>query len=130
GALPYMNTFIENHDTDRAVTTMGGLVTVGYAVIFTLPGVPSVYAGGECGVGGRASDHTNRAPYKPCPGSPIADTLRALYSARREFGLWRGPAWAEQKRGRIIINRPGTRAEIDLNKIAILGAGRQQEIPL
>ena len=128
GALPYMNTFIENHDTDRAVTTMGGLVTAGYAVIFTLPGIPSVYAGGECGVGGKASDHTNRAPYKPCPGSHIAHTLRALYKARREFGLWRGPAWAEQKRGRIIINRPGTRAEIGTNKITIIGAERLQEI--
>jgi cyclomaltodextrinase len=52
-ALPHMNTFLENHDLDRAATVFGGALQMGYALIFSLPGVSSVYAGGECGKEGK-----------------------------------------------------------------------------
>ncbi len=74
-AFPYMNTFLENHDLDRATTVFGGALQMGYALIFSLPGVPSVYVGGECGEEGKEADHTNRRPYTPCPGSPLRQML-------------------------------------------------------
>ncbi len=52
-ALPHMNTFLENHDLNRAATVFGGALQMGYALIFSLPGVPSVYAGGEYGEEGK-----------------------------------------------------------------------------
>jgi cyclomaltodextrinase len=72
-ALPHMNTFLEN--LDRAATVFGGALQMGYALIFSLPGVSSVYAGGECGEEGKKADHTNRRPYTPCPGSSLRQML-------------------------------------------------------
>jgi cyclomaltodextrinase len=74
-ALPHMNTFLENYDLDRVATVSGGALQMGYALIFSLPGAPSVYAGGECGEEGKEADHTNRRPYTPCPGSPLWQML-------------------------------------------------------
>ncbi len=58
-ALPYMNTFLENHDLDRVATVFGGALQMGYALIFSLPSVPYVYADGEYGEEGK------RLPHKP-----------------------------------------------------------------
>jgi cyclomaltodextrinase len=70
---------------------------MGYALIFSLPGVPSVYAGGVCGEEGKEADHTNRRPYTPCPGSSLRQMLTQLYKLRRELRLNRGPVWAEAR---------------------------------
>jgi maltooligosyltrehalose synthase len=64
-----------NRYVDRAATVFGGALQMGYALIFSLPGVPSVYAGGECGEEGKV-DHTNRRPYTPRPGSSVETKQR------------------------------------------------------
>lgn len=112
-ALPYMNTFLENHDVDRAATRLGGhaQLSMGYALLFSLPGVPSIYSGGECGEGGLAADHTNRRPHTPCPDSQLAKLLETLYRLRSR-GLGRGPLWASAKRGRIELRSLQTRVEV------------------
>jgi glycosidase len=57
-----MNTFLENHDLDRTKTAFGGALEMGYALIYSLPGVPSVYAGGECAEEGEGGGpHKQRA---------------------------------------------------------------------
>ncbi|RFA94603.1 alpha-amylase family glycosyl hydrolase [Pyrobaculum aerophilum] len=129
-ALPYMNTFLENHDTDRAATLLGGLEPLfkGYALLYSLPGVPSIYAGGECGESGKSADHTNRKPYRPCPGHPIARALTQLYRARRLYSLWRGPAWAVAKRGKVVVMGRGVKAEIGAKRAVISNTEKTTEI--
>ena len=61
-SLPHINTFLENHDLDTAKTVLGGALEMGYALIYSLPGVPSVYACDKCAEEGKAADHTNRRP--------------------------------------------------------------------
>ncbi len=112
-SLPHMNTFLENHDLDRAKTVFGGALEMGYAIIYSLPGVPSVYAGGECAEEGKAADHTNRRPYTPCPDSPVRQLLTWLYKTRRDLRLNRGPAWAEAKGSSLMIRVAGTQIAIE-----------------
>jgi len=112
-SLPHMNTFLENHDLDRAKTVFGGALEMGYALIYSLPGVPSVYAGGECAEEGKAVDHTNRRPYTPCPNSPVRQLLTRLYETRRALRLNRGPAWAEARGSSLVIHVAGTQATIE-----------------
>ena len=48
-------TFVENHDVDRIVNKLNekGFLQSVYTLLYTLPGIPSVYYGGEWGVEGR-----------------------------------------------------------------------------
>jgi Glycosidases len=103
-SLPYMNIFLENHDLDRAATLFGDGIYLGYTLLFSLPGVPSVYAGGECGEEGKASDHTNRKPHTPCPESPVRRLLAQLFRVRKTLGLNRGPVWAEARRSSTLLH--------------------------
>jgi len=118
-ALPYMNTFLENHDLDRAATVFGGALQMGYALIFSLPGVPSVYAGGECGEEGKEADHTNRRPYTPCPGSPLRQMLTQLYKFRRELRLNRGPVWAEARGPSLVLHQAGSDVVVEGRRLVI-----------
>ncbi len=47
--------FVENHDVDRIVNKLNekGFLQSVYTLLYTLPGIPSVYYGGEWGVEGR-----------------------------------------------------------------------------
>jgi cyclomaltodextrinase len=56
-SLPHTNTFLENHDLDRAKTAFGWALEMGYALIYSLPGVPSVHAGGGCAGEGGGGSH-------------------------------------------------------------------------
>jgi cyclomaltodextrinase len=118
-SLPHMNTFLENHDLDRAKTVFGGALEMGYALVYSLPGVPSVYAGGECAEEGKAADHTNRRPYTPCPDSPVRQPLTRLYKTRKDLRLNTSPAWAEPKGSSLVIHVSGARIAIE-NKRAVL----------
>jgi cyclomaltodextrinase len=118
-ALPYMNTFLENHDLDRVATVFGGALQMGYALIFSLPGVPSVYAGGECGEEGKEADHTNRKPYTPCHGSPLRQMLTQLYKFRRELRLNRGPVWAEARGPFLVLHQAGYEVVVEGRRLVI-----------
>lgn len=127
-ALPYMNTFLENHDTDRAASIFDiNTLYRGYALIFSLPGVPSIYAGGECGEVGRAEDHTNRRPYSPCPDSPLREFLKRLYTTRRELALYKGPAWVETRRSELVIHRGAVDVAVGINKLTVSNTERYIE---
>jgi len=90
-----MNLFLENHDLDRAASSLSpDAVAMDYALIYSLPGVPSVYMGGECGEVGRAEDYTNRKPFPGCGGHPLKSFLAKLFAARKRLGLSAGLAYA------------------------------------
>jgi cyclomaltodextrinase len=65
-ALPHINTFLENHDLDRATTVFGADGLCPYLL----------FARRAFGLRrrrmrrkGKKADHTNRRSYTPCPGS-------------------------------------------------------------
>jgi len=60
-SLPHTKTFLENHDLDRTKTAFGGALEMGYALIYSPQGVPSVYAGGERRGGEGGGSHKQKA---------------------------------------------------------------------
>lgn len=85
--LRYMYTFVENHDTDRFCSLAGKRRAVlAYAFIYSMPGVPAVYAGGEACAKGLAADHTNRTPLDELrPDPELLAALEVLYRLRRRY---------------------------------------------
>lgn len=102
--LRYMYTFVENHDTDRICSLAGKKRAVlAYVLIYSMPGIPAVYAGGEACARGLASDHTNRRPLDELrPDPELLTTLRVLYRLRRRHPeIAEGPVkevWGEGDR--------------------------------
>ena len=69
-------TFVDNHDEDRIaskLTKRGHLAPV-YMCLFTLPGIPSVYYGGEWGVEGKRT-RTSDDDLRPAISMDQAETL-------------------------------------------------------
>ncbi len=59
--------FADNHDVNRVASSLAHAVHLYplYCLLFTIPGVPSLYYGSEWGVGGR-KDAGDDAPLRPC----------------------------------------------------------------
>ncbi|CCC82365.1 alpha-amylase family glycosyl hydrolase [Thermoproteus tenax] len=105
--LRYMYTFIENHDTDRfcSLARDPRRAVMAYAFIFSMPGIPGVYAGGEHCAEGLAADHTNRRPlddFKPAPA--LMSALTALYRLRRRYPqIAEGPVREVRGKGELLV---------------------------
>lgn len=59
----YLYNFADNHDVDRVIESLGNskyLYTL-YILLFTIPGIPSVYYGSEFGIGGKRTDSDDKA---------------------------------------------------------------------
>ncbi len=59
--------FVDNHDVDRLASNLNSLENIKniYTLLFTVPGVPSVYYGSEYAVKGKKRLHSD-APRRPC----------------------------------------------------------------
>ncbi len=68
-------TFLENHDENRIASKLNckAHLPLAYLLLYTLPGLPSVYYGGEWGVEGMRTRESDAA-LRPC--IPIADAPR------------------------------------------------------
>lgn len=76
-------TFLDNHDENRIASKLNlkEHLDLAYLLLFTLPGVPSIYYGGEWGVEGMRSRDSDVA-LRPC--IPIADAPK-LHSDLTDF---------------------------------------------
>jgi len=91
--LPY--TFVGNHDVTRIASTLPpDALTAAIALLFVLPGIPSVYYGDERGMRGVKEDRAGgddavRPAYPagpdalPADGEPLLDVHRRLIGLRR-----------------------------------------------
>ncbi len=63
--IPLYN-FVDNHDVDRIASRLEDpeLLPLLYTLLFTIPGVPSIYYGSEWGIPGRKTDGSD-APLRP-----------------------------------------------------------------
>ena len=89
--LPLYN-FLDNHDQPRIASNVTNPASLGslYALLFTLPGIPSIYYGSEWGIHGVKKSGSDQAlrPYidiaKPPGDIPwLADHIRKLAALRR-----------------------------------------------
>ena len=96
--------FVDNHDVDRAATILNNprQLALLYLLLFTIPGVPSIYYGSEWGLQGR-KEHGDRAlrPTLPpltavqnLPAPEFPETIASLSQARHgsvalRFGCYR-----------------------------------------
>lgn len=64
---PRLYTFLENHDEDRIASKLKNRqhLPLAYLLLYTLPGIPSVYYGGEWAIPGRRTN-TSDAALRPC----------------------------------------------------------------
>jgi glycosidase len=86
--------FADNHDVDRVSSILQDLAHLYplYILLMTMPGVPSIYYGSECGIEGRKGQGTD-APLRPAldPQSMLRDaphpdlhrTIKKLIALRR-----------------------------------------------
>lgn len=93
--------FADNHDVDRIMTKLHNpahFLPV-QVLLYTLPGIPSVYYGSEFGIEGR-KEHGSDAPIRPClslaalksAANPYLEFVTALGRVRRAEGALRhGP---------------------------------------
>ena len=91
--LPLYN-FADNHDVNRVASNLTNrrhLYPL-YCLLFTMPGVPSIYYGSEWGMEGRRSPQDDRAlrpalalskTHRPCPDPDLARTIARLARIRR-----------------------------------------------
>ncbi|MBN1119544.1 MAG: DUF3459 domain-containing protein [Anaerolineae bacterium] len=79
--------FVDNHDVDRVASQLDDPAHLFplYALLFTIPGVPSIYYGSEWGIDGKKSNGSDAPlrPYLPLPGeiaqsAPLPDLLNAI----------------------------------------------------
>ncbi len=88
-------TFADNHDVDRVVEKLKDPAHLYplYLLLFTMPGVPSIYYGSEGGIGGRRTEHSDEE-LRPCldlaqlqqaaPHPNLAHTIARLAALRHE----------------------------------------------
>ena len=127
--------FVDNHDVERIHTKLNNkahFLPV-HVLLYTLPGIPSIYYGSEFGIDGRKEKWSD-ASLRPCldlnalraQPNPCLDLIRALgriYS--RESALWYGDYRELQltteryafARGDVVVtvNNAGVPASFDLN---------------
>jgi cyclomaltodextrinase / maltogenic alpha-amylase / neopullulanase len=91
--MPLYN-FVDNHDVSRVASTLHNpahLYTI-YALLFTIPGVPSIYFGSEWGIGGhKQSDDWQLRPHltlpkvtQHSPHTGLADAIAQLARVRHQ----------------------------------------------
>ena len=104
GLLPTFvpSTFLGNHDTTRIASSIGAeLLPHALAVLFTVAGVPSVYAGDEYGwtavkeqrLGGDDAVRPEFPPHPPAPGAGDRTAREALQVHRELIALRRRNPW-------------------------------------
>lgn len=71
-------TFLDNHDENRIASKLNlkEHLDLAYLLLFTLPGIPSIYYGGEWGVKGMRSRYSD-AELRPCISIADAPTLHS-----------------------------------------------------
>jgi cyclomaltodextrinase / maltogenic alpha-amylase / neopullulanase len=91
--LPLYN-FVDNHDVNRVASNLSSLAHLYplYCLLFTMPGVPSIYYGSEWGLTGKRTKTDDR-PLRPCPEldqirqkapqPDLAKTIRQLAQIRQ-----------------------------------------------
>jgi len=85
--------FVDNHDVDRIASRLHdpALLPLLYLLLFTIPGIPSIYYGSEWGITGAKTEHSDAAlrtfldleKLEPCPPQPgLAKMITRLAGAR------------------------------------------------
>jgi cyclomaltodextrinase / maltogenic alpha-amylase / neopullulanase len=96
--------FADNHDVDRAASLLGSpsLLYPLYALLFTMPGIPSIYYGSEFGARGKKAADSDRA-LRPSieeveaerPEPDLARAIARLAALRRSLPALRLGAYRE-----------------------------------
>lgn len=90
--LPLYN-FVDNHDVNRVASSLRQSAHLYplYALLLSMPGVPSLYYGSEWGISGRKEAHSDRA-LRPClelsqtgPQRDLAEAIARLADVRRRL---------------------------------------------
>ncbi len=77
--LPLYN-FADNHDVPRIISILKDKADIYpiYGLLFTIPGVPSIYYGSEYGIAGKKEPHSDKN---------LRPSLDAINSSQRDFSL-------------------------------------------
>jgi len=97
--------FADNHDVDRVASQLpeAGLLYPLYALLFAMPGIPSLYYGSEFGLRAKRSPASDRVlrpsiaeiESAPAPEPDLAAALRKLAALRARLPALRGAGYRE-----------------------------------
>lgn len=97
--------FADNHDVDRVASKVpeAGLLYPLYALLFTMPGIPSLYYGSERGLRARRSPSSDRVlrpsieevESAPAPEPDLEGAIRRLAGLRARLPALRGSGYRE-----------------------------------
>lgn len=80
--------FLDNHDVSRISTILNNKAHLNpiYSLLYTMPGVPSVYYGSEYGIEGdkRNGDDALRQPFQPMENTDLTEHIAKLSKFRTE----------------------------------------------
>jgi cyclomaltodextrinase / maltogenic alpha-amylase / neopullulanase len=125
--LPLFN-FVDNHDQDRVATKLGDnrLLYPLYLLLFTMPGVPSIYYGSEWGLTGKLLPGDD-SPVRPeldlaaAPGlgsePALVDTIRRVARLRCESGPLLGGSYRQLH---VAAEQFGFARELDGETVVVL----------
>lgn len=81
-------TFLDNHDVSRISTILSNKSHLNpiYSLLYTMPGIPSVYYGSEYGIEGdkRNGDDALRQPFQPMENTELTEHIAKLSKFRTE----------------------------------------------
>ena len=81
-------TFLDNHDVSRISTILSNKSHLNpiYSLLYTMPGIPSVYYGSEYGIEGdkRNGDDALRQPFQPIENTELTEHIAKLSKFRTE----------------------------------------------
>jgi cyclomaltodextrinase / maltogenic alpha-amylase / neopullulanase len=128
----YLYNFVDNHDVDRVASKLENTAHLYplYLLLFTMPGIPSVYYGSEWGLGG-VKQHWTDEPLRPAldlhqlmAHSPLPDLLeviRRLANLRESSGALRygtyQPCHVHHKQFAFIRENENEKVVVALNSI-------------
>lgn len=88
----HLMTFLENHDVSRIATNLTDKqnLPIAYALLFTEPGIPTIYYGGEWGIEGdkKCGDDALRPEITEPQTAPITDLIKKLVAARNTYAVF------------------------------------------
>ena len=98
-------TFLDNHDEDRIASKLNNSdhLKVIYTLLYTLPGIPSVYCGSEWGIEGKRTNSSDEAlrprilpeEAREKENSELSSHIRRLGEIRKTFSALHGGSYEE-----------------------------------
>ncbi|MGB3329321.1 MAG: alpha-amylase family glycosyl hydrolase [Thermomicrobiales bacterium] len=116
--------FADNHDVDRVASLLHDPADLFplHAILFTMPGIPSIYYGSEWGYQGKKRDGWDDGPLRPALAMPVPDDAKPM----PELEAWIARLAAIRANSSALLDGDYTEAFVASEQIAYLRRAERQ----